>query len=274
LKRFKVPKHLEANFAGEALFNDAMAIVLFVVILGFTVEEGSAWSTTHILTYFLQQGIGGIVFGALLGSLAIYLLRGIDSYELAILITLAIVSGGYALADSVLNVSGVITMAVSGLMVGGGCHHYKRCQKTIDRLDSFWMLVDDLLNAILFVIIGLEFIQLSFIGVGLGLCLSVLAVVIGARWISVYVPMKVVAWKCTPSLGIVNLMTWGGIRGGIAIALALTIPDSFERNIIVSLTYFVVIFSIVVQGLTLEHLVKKIVDFRMSWCETIRKNKQ
>lgn len=258
LKTAQVPKAYEIKIAGEALFNDGMGIVLFVVLLGLATGAEKTWSIQGATLFFIQQGIGGIVLGLVMGWLAARLLRTIDNLEVAIILTLGIVAGGYSFAYSVMHVSGAICMAVSGLVVGGSLQRGNMSKETMERLDAFWELLDELLTAILFVTIGLEFLNLNFNSdIGLA-AVGIIVITIAARWISVMVP---VAWvslfrKFSPNM--VLLMTWGGLRGGISIALALTIPHGPVRDFIVAITYIVVLFSIMVQGLTVGKLVRKI----------------
>lgn len=262
MKKIRVPKSLEVKIAGEALFNDAMGIVLFMCMLSFANAQSANWTYPKMAMFFIQQGIGGAVFGVLLGWFAGKLLRGVENYEVAILITLAVVTGGYTFAHEVLDVSGVIAMSIAGLMVGTSLRNCAMCKETVSRLDAFWELIDEVLNAILFVLIGLEFIRLTF-GPGTTLLgIGCIGIVLLARWVSVAIPLSIFSYHKRFTKGVITVMTWGGLRGGIAIALALTIPPSPERNLIVAVTYAVVIFSIVVQGLTIGKVIEKTVCAR------------
>lgn len=258
LKNARAPKALEMKIAGEALFNDGMSIVLFVVLLG--VAEGGrvAWTAQSVTVFFLQQCVGGLLLGALIGWLAARLLRTIDHYEVATILTLAVVTGGYTLAHSVAHVSGAICMTVAGLMVGSMLHNGSMSKSTLNRLDSFWELLDAILNAVLFVLIGLEFLRLNFKLDTTLAAIGAIVITIAARWISVVVPVGCVAMFRKFSPNVVLLMTWGGVRGGISIALALTVPTGPVRDFIVAVTYAVVLFSITVQGLSMAPLVRKL----------------
>lgn len=262
LKTANAPKGLEMKIAGEALFNDGMGIVLFVVLLGLAVGGEKQWTISSAMLFFLRQGIGGVVLGFVMGTLAARLLRTIDNSEVAISLTLGIVAGGYAFAHSVMEVSGPICMAVAGLSVGNLLHDGNMSRHTLQRLNAFWELLDDVLNGILFVTIGLEFLSLSFrIDTAIA---SVGAIIIAmmARWLSVMLPVASVSMFRKFSPNVVLIMTWGGLRGGISIALALTLPFGSIRDFILVITYAVVLFSIMVQGLTLGGLVRRITKLK------------
>lgn len=255
MKKLAVPKSLEMKIAGEALFNDGMAIVLFVVFLGLATGTEQNWSLPKTFMFFLRQGGGGIVFGLALGFVAARLLKEVQSYDVAILITLAVVTGGYSYAHAYLDVSGVIAMAVAGLVIGTKCRYSKMSQDTVKRLDSFWELIDEVLNAVLFVLIGLECMRLTGTSAVWILAVVSILIVLTARFISVVIPVTMDRRLRRFTKGVITIMTWGGLRGGIAIALALSMPQSAERDIIITLTYAVVIFSIVVQGLSIAPLI-------------------
>jgi CPA1 family monovalent cation:H+ antiporter len=257
MKKIKVPKSLEIKFIGEALFNDGMGIVLFVVFLGVATGQAEQWTGWHLLKYFCQQALGGVAFGVLLGYFASKALKNVDNYEVAVLVTLAVVTGGYHVAHEVLEVSGVIAMSLAGLVIGSRCRKDKMPPQTVERLDSFWELIDDVLNAILFVLIGLECMSLSITLEKTIFAFIVIGIVLLARYLSVGLPVSVFGVFRKFSPGLVGIMTWGGLRGGIAIALALSIPHTPERDIIITITYAVVIFSIVVQGLTISPMLQR-----------------
>lgn len=258
LKNARAPKAYEIKIAGEALFNDGMGIVLFVILLGLATGAGKNWTIPSVSLFFIQQITGGIVLGLIMGWLAARLLRTIDKVDVAILLTLGIVAGGYTFAHSVMQVSGAICMAVTGLVVGGLLQRGNMSKETMNRLDAFWELLDEILNAVLFVTLGLEFLCLKFtVDIALA-SIGAIVICIAARWISVMIPVAWVSLFRKFGPNVVLLMTWGGLRGGISIALALTLPQGSVRDFIVAVTYAVVLFSIMVQGLTMRRLVHRI----------------
>jgi len=256
LKTANAPKSLEMKIAGEALFNDGMGIVLFFVTLAIATGTHEAVSAKGISLYFIRQGLGGIVLGSLMGWLAAKLIKTIDDYDVAIILTLAIVTAGYALADSVAKVSGPICMAASGLIIGSSLKNGSMTKHTIQQLDAFWELLDEVLNAILFVLIGLEFLRITFTMDTTLAAVGAIVISIAARWISIVIPVGCMSRFRKFNPDVLMVMTWGGLRGGISIALALSISGP-QHDIIVAITYAVVMFSIMVQGLTIGPLVKR-----------------
>lgn len=254
LKTAGAAKSLENKITGESLFNDGIGVVIFIVLLGF-VDGSQTISAGQVILLFTQEAVGGIVFGLLIGALAYKMLSSIDNYPVEILITLAVVSGGYALAHK-LHVSGPIAVVVAGLLLGNQGRLLAMSQKTREHLDLFWELVDEVLNAILFVMIGLEVLVLSFSMHYLTAGILMIPVVLLARFISVSIPVTLLRLRRTFSKNAIKIMTWGGLRGGISVALALSLPAGEQREIILVVTYMVVIFSILVQGLTIGKLVK------------------
>ncbi len=256
LKRVVVPKTLETKIAGESLFNDGVAVVVFLVLLGLATGEQPA-SAGGIARLLLQEVLGGLTFGLAIGWLAYRMLSTVDQYEVEILITLAIVTGGYAAAQR-LHVSGPLAMVVAGLLIGNHGRSFAMSERTRERLDSFWELVDELMNALLFMLIGFELLVVRFDSRFLLAGLLAIPLVLGARFVSVGVPVTLLRrWRrFTPHA--VKILVWGGLRGGISVALALSLPASPERELLVAATYIVVAFSIIVQGLSLEHVVTRL----------------
>jgi CPA1 family monovalent cation:H+ antiporter len=253
LKTMKTPRDLTTKIAGESLFNDGVGVVIFLILL--ELAHGKQVGPLEVLGLFSLEAIGGAVLGFLLGLGAYILLKRIDDYKTEILMTVALASGGYALASS-LHMSGPIAMVIAGLLIGNTGKQFAMSTKTTEHLDNFWDLVDDILNSVLFVLIGLE---LAIINLGpqyLGIGLLAIVVVLGARLISLAIPLIGLRRAGrTFHKGTLGIMTWGGLRGGIPLALALLIPRGTEFDIILTITYVVVAFSIIVQGLSVRKLV-------------------
>jgi len=257
LKDANVPRSLEVQIAGESLFNDGIGVVAFIVLKEIAVT-GQHASAAHIGLLFLEQALGGAVFGFVMGWIAYRLLKSVDNYRVEMMLTLALVMGGYALA-SVIHVSGPIAVVVAGLFVGNHGRRFAMSATTRKNLDAFWGLLDEILNALLFVLIGLEILVLTFTHDLLFAGLLAIPAILLARWVSVVLPIAVISrWRKLPR-GTVAIMTWGGLRGGISVALALSLPHGPERGVVVSATYIMVVFSILVQGLTLKRVVRGLV---------------
>jgi len=257
LKHAKVPHSLEIQIAGESLFNDGVGVVIFIV-LAQIVLTGTSMSASHIAGLFLEEAVGGAIFGFVIGWIVYRLLKSVDNYRVEVLLTLALVMGGYALA-AVIHVSGPIAVVVAGLFIGNHGRRFAMSDTTRQNLDTFWELIDEVLNALLFVLIGLEILVLTFTRQLFIAGLLAIPAILFARWVSVVLPTTVLRrWrKFTP--GTVTILTWGGLRGGISVALALSLPPGPEREIVLAVTYVVVIFSILAQGLTLERVVRRLV---------------
>jgi len=258
LKTAGVSKSLETKIAGESLFNDGVGVVVFIVILGIA-TGGHQVSFGGVLELLASEVLGGIIFGLLAGALAFLLLRNVDDYHVEILITLALVTGGYALAH-VLHVSGPIAIVVAGLLIGNQGRLLAMSDKTREHLDMFWELVDEILNGVLFVLIGLEVLVLTLSMNYIVSGVFIIPIVLLARFISVGLPVTILRLKREFSPNVVRIMTWGGLRGGISIALALSLPVGLERDTILTSTYIVVVFSILVQGLTISRMVRQVSD--------------
>ena len=256
LKTAGVPKSLETKITGESLFNDGVGVVVFLAILGIATgkSDGSFGDIAHL---FLMEAGGGVVLGAVFGALAYYLLKTIDNYQVEVLVTLSLVMGVYSLALA-WHMSGPLAMVVAGLMIGNHGRRLAMSDPTRDHLDKFWELIDEVFNAILFVLIGLEFLVLSITGHNVLLGIIAIPIVLLARLTAVSIPIAALKPFQTFTKGVIPILTWGGLRGGISVALALAIPAGPEREVFLTMTYVIVIFSIAVQGLTLKPLIKKV----------------
>lgn len=257
LKTSKAPKSLEIKIAGESLFNDGVGVVIFLVVLEIATGAHEL-SAGHILILLAQEVAGGFFLGLGLGYAAYRMIKSVDNYQVEIIITMALVTGGYALAD-LLHFSGPICIVVAGLLIGNHGRLFAMSETTRIQLDSFWELVDEILNAVLFVLIGLEILVLTFTRQYLFLSVLIIPVVLVSRFISIGIPLSVLRTFRSFTPGAVRILTWGGLRGGISVALALSIAPSDERSMILAFTYTVVLFSVIVQGSTLKQLVKKVV---------------
>jgi Na+:H+ antiporter len=255
LKHAGAPKKLEIKIAGESLFNDGIGVVVFVTIAGIASGE-THLSAGHISHIIIQEVAGGVLLGLGLGYFSYLLLKQVDHYQVEILITLALVTGGYALAMS-LHASGPIAIVIAGLLIGNRGRQFAMSEKTREHLDTFWELIDDILNSVLFVLIGFEILIISISGYFILMGCSAAIIVLFARFASIGIPVFFLRKIRTFSPGAVKILTWGGLRGGISIALALSLPLSPARDLIVTMTYTVVIFSLLIQGLSMEGLVRK-----------------
>ena len=255
LKKAGAPKSLETKITGESLFNDGVGVVVFIAILGIATGENDA-TFAAIGKLFLIEVLGGIAIGFVIGLLAFLMLRSINQYQVEVLITLALVTGGYSLAHN-LHTSGPLAMVVAGLMIGNQGRILAMSEKTEEHLDSFWELIDEILNAILFLVIGLEILVLAFQMNHIIFGIIAIPLTLAIRMLAVSLPAILLRKKANFSKGTIKALTWGGLRGGISLALALSIPKGAERDVLLTATYIVVIFSIAVQGLTLKHFLPK-----------------
>jgi CPA1 family monovalent cation:H+ antiporter len=257
LKQAKAPESLETKIAGESLFNDGVGVVVFLVIYEMVTGE-HVFDLTHVGILLIQEALGGIALGLLLGWLTYRMLKSIDNYQVEVLLTLALVTGGYALA-SALHMSGPLAIVAAGLLIGNHGRHFGMSQKTRDHLDTFWELVDESLNAILFVLIGLEILILKLDANSIIAGVITIPVVLASRFTSVALTVTTLRLVREFSPHVIKVMTWGGLRGGISVALALSLPTGPERDFLLTVTYAVVVFSILVQGLTVAPLLRKTV---------------
>ncbi len=253
LKQVGAPKRLEIKITGESLFNDGVAVAVFLVLVG--IAETGQVTPGGVALLFLQEAVGGVCIGLAAGYGAFLMLRSIDQHHVEILISLALVMGSYALADAV-HSSGPIAVVVAGLLIGNHGRHLAMSANTREYLDTFWELIDELLNAILFVLIGLEVLALTFQREYLVAGLLAIPLVLVARFVSVSLPVQVFRLFQEFTNRATLILTWGGLRGGISVAMALSLPLSPYRDALITMTYIVVVFSILVQGLTVERLVR------------------
>jgi len=255
VKRAGAPKNLVIVIAGESLFNDGVGVVIFSLFLA-TVAGGPSPALTDVLMLLLREAGGGILFGLALGYITYRMLKSIDSYQVEILITLAAVLGGYSLASH-LHVSGPLAMVVTGLLIGNQGRALAMSAKTREHLDMFWELLDEILNAVLFMLLGLEVALVPFSTPVMLAMIAVIATVLGARMFSVGIPVMLHRQFFRLPRGSWQVLTWGGLRGGISVALALSLPAGQSRDLILALTYAVVVFSILGQGVTIGSVVRK-----------------
>jgi CPA1 family monovalent cation:H+ antiporter len=258
LRQAGIPKELEMKIAGESLFNDGVAVVIFIALLRVAIGGGEL-STFDLTVDFLWEAGGGILLGAIAGYIVLSMLRRVDQYQVEVLLTVSLVAGSYALANAI-HISGPLSVVVSGLLIGTAGRSSAMSENTRERVDTFWELIDEILNAILFVLIGLEVLVISFAPQHCILGLLAIPITLAARFVAVWLPSLLLKGRYSFSRNSLPLLTWGGLRGGISVALALAIPMqtqgalNSEREVILVLTYVVVVFSILVQGLTLGPL--------------------
>ena len=259
LKGSAVGKGLRLKIGSESLLNDGVGVVMFLIVSGIVASPESAASLgwNDIAMLILWQGIGSIVIGLALGWITYLLLRGIDDYKTEILLTLALAAGGYSFAEAV-HISAPVAMVIAGLVIGNHGRAFVMSDKTRKHLDMFWELLDDILNAVLFLLIGFEVMIVPLTVPHLILGIVAILATLGGRFASVAIPIQLAKRRMRFERGAIRLLTWGGLRGGISVAMALSLPISPYKSVILGMTYLTVVFSVLVQGTTFGAVVKKV----------------
>ena len=259
LKEAKVRKSLETKVAGESLFNDGVAVVIFAVILQLAQGSEIDISFGNISWLLIKEAIGGFTLGTILGIGSSNAMRKIDDYKVSVLITLSVVMGGYLIAHA-MHISGPLTMVAAGIVIGNYGKRTAMSATTKDYLNKFWELIDEILNAILFLFIGFELLIIKNITSFWQIGLACIAIVLFARFISIYIPVVLIPFKNKFSNGTIKVLVWGGLRGGVSIALVLSMDEGPYKPVLVAVTYFVVVFSIIVQGLTVGKVASRVLS--------------
>ncbi|HVW51185.1 MAG TPA: sodium:proton antiporter [Trinickia sp.] len=257
IKKAGAPKDLETRITGESLFNDGVGAVIFLSILDIATGR-SGPSIATVSWFFVQETLGSIALGWLLGWMTFRLIRTIDDYQVEILLSIALCMGSYALADA-LRMSGPIAVVVAGLLLGNNGLKRAMSKKTQEYLGTFWELVDEILNSLLFLLMGLEILAVKETDTYLALGLIGIVCVLTGRVISVFIPIKTMSAVVSFPKGTIALLTWGGLRGALSISLAFLLPQGHVRELILTTTYIVVLFSILVQGLSFGPLLRRLV---------------
>ncbi len=253
LKQAGVPKSLETKIAGESLFNDGVAVVVFLTLLQLARESSTEFSLSHVSVLLLKEALGGFAVGVLLGYTASLAMKKIDNYKVEVLISLAVVTGGHLLAKA-MHISGPLTMVAAGIVIGNYGKTHAMSATTQDYLDKFWELTDEIMNACLFLLIGLELLLIPDLGRYWLIGFLGIAIVLLARFLSIRIPSLIIPFRERLDRRSVVILVWGGLRGGVSVALALSIDEHLNKPLLVAITYFVVVFSIIVQGLTIGKL--------------------
>ncbi len=257
LKKAGISQTIETQITGESLFNDGIGVVVFLTLYNIASQGIGEVTTREIALLLVEEVVGGIALGLLLGYIAYQMMKRIDHYQSEVLITIAVVIGGTTLAP-IFHFSGALAMVVAGLFIGNKGAREAMSEQTNHYIHMFWEMVDEILNAVLFVLIGLELLVIPFQVTYLYIGLAAILIIIIARLLSLIIPSFIFRFKYEFPRSTFIIMTWGGLRGGISIALALSLSANMHRHLFVLVTYVIVLFSILIQGLTLEKVVKKL----------------
>jgi len=268
MKSVGAPRQLEVQVAGESLFNDGLGVVIFLVLLQLAGQVDAGGSATtmsqsigfgDVAMLLLKEVGGALVLAMAAGAVAYQMLKRVDNYQVEVLLTLALAMGLYALADA-LHLAAPIAVVVAGLFVGNSGREFAMSETTREHVDTFWELVDEILNVVLFLLIGLELLVLPIEREWLVAGVLAIPIVLSARWVSIAGIIGPLSWMTAQSKGSISVLTWGGLRGAISVAMALSLPANDSRSLVLTLTYFVVVFSILVQGLTVGRVIRMTSD--------------
>jgi len=259
LKEVNLPETLNVEMSGESLLNDGVGVVLFTILLAVAVgSTGESSVAAHVAKLFFLEALGGTVLGLITGYVAYRAMKAIDDYPIETLISLALVMGTYALAGK-LHVSGPIAVVAAGLLIGERGPTHAMSETTQTQLFAFWTLIDEILNSVLFLLIGLEVLVLGFDARFVPIALAAIPIVLIARFVSVAAPVVALSRWAEFAPGTIPVLTWGGVRGGISVALALSLPAVDDKPMLLAATYMVVVFTLIVQGLTLGPVARRVV---------------